>query len=597
MNFKNIFLALTVIFSLCSCAVVYTDPILPMQMNEEDLLFSQAEKNFQAKAYKKALELYNQYLTQFPHGSVSDAALMKMGTIYTAIKSNVNALASYKRLIDEYPNSSFVFGAKIEILAIMQNEGRYDETINQATEMLESADSRIHILRLYIILGNAYMANGFPKDAINFYVAAYKKAKDIEKEAVIEKIENILAKFETSIAPILDGMDDKTLVNHLMRRLDKTTKKQEIHSEKIPLKLEDDGSVTIGCLLPLTGQFEVFGNKALRGVELALSRFSSQNFNRNIKIIIKDTGSDSTQATLSVQELAQAGVSSIIGPVWTAKAAAIEAQRLGIPIVAITQQDGIADIGDCVFRNFFTPEMQVETIVSYAVNKLEISNFAILYPDEKYGKTFMNLFWDKVIAYGGKIVGVESYDLEQTDFEEAIKKLVGLYYDNNEQNEDDEPEPVIDFDAIFIPDSPKRAGLIMPQLAFHDIEDVYVFGSNLWHSDTLIKMARKYVQGALMPDIFFAKSSSYNVRKFVKFFQNTFGEKPEFIEAAAYDTAMILFQTTLNAKFTDDIKNNLLNLIDFQGVTGLTSFDDNGEVQKKLHLLKIIGSRFFEIDF
>ena len=54
--------------------------------------------------------------------------------------------------------------------------------------------------------------------------------------------------------------------------------------------------------------------------------------------------------------------------------------------------------------------MQVKTLVSYAVEKLGLNTFAILYPDENYGKTFMNLFWDEVIANGGKVVGVESYD-------------------------------------------------------------------------------------------------------------------------------------------------------------------------------------------
>jgi hypothetical protein len=36
--------------------------------------------------------------------------------------------------------------------------------------------------------------------------------------------------------------------------------------------------------------------------------------------------------------------------------------------------------------------------------------------------------------------------------------------------------------------------------------------------------------------------------------------------------------------------------VNFPGVTGNTRFDENGEVQKKMHLLKIQGRRFVELD-
>ncbi|MBW1833366.1 MAG: penicillin-binding protein activator, partial [Deltaproteobacteria bacterium] len=381
---------------------------------------------------------------------------------------------------------------------------------------------------------------------------------------------------------------------------------------------------TIGCLLPLSGYYKSFGSKALKGIELALGQFCSQGDRPAIKIIIKDTGSDPDIAVNAVKELFEEHVAAIIGPIFTAESAALEAQSRGIPIVTITQKDNIADTGDYVFRNFFTPKMQVETIVSCAKN---------------YGKVFMNLFWDEVMAYDGKVVGVESYEIDSADFADPIKKLVGLYYelpedlknteeliegedksadfeevkDENEADEpieeessvedeelieDDEPKPVIDFDAIFIPDSPKRAGLIIPQLSFYDVDNVYLFGTNLWHSDILIKMACQYVQNAIMPDIFFAESSSEKVRDFVRTFEKTFREKPDFIEAVAYDTAMMLFQIVSrpDVRFRGAVKNELMKLSNFQGVTGLTSFDNNGELKKDLYLLKIKGNKFVELE-
>jgi ABC-type branched-subunit amino acid transport system substrate-binding protein len=249
----------------------------------------------------------------------------------------------------------------------------------------------------------------------------------------------------------------------------------------------------------------------------------------------------------------------------------------------------------------------------------------------------MNLFWDQVIAHGGSVVGVESYNPTHTDFAEPIKKLVGLYYevpedlkvadlaaeDSQENNEpvtgsttdslivlpleDDEnieteenkkPEAIVDFDAIFIPDAPTKAGLIIPQLAFYDVKDTYLLGTNLWHSDRLIAMARQYVQGAVVPDGFFAEDASENVKNFVGIYQKVFDQKPGFIEAVTYDTAMILFQMVSrpDIRFRNTLKNELERLTDFQGVTGLTSFDNDGEARKQLYLLQIRGNHFFQLE-
>jgi ABC-type branched-subunit amino acid transport system substrate-binding protein len=244
----------------------------------------------------------------------------------------------------------------------------------------------------------------------------------------------------------------------------------------------------------------------------------------------------------------------------------------------------------------------------------------------------MNLFWDRILENGGKIVGVEAYNPQHTDFAGPIKKLVGLYYDipedlkedaqlglEEDQNQsdadspldqdntienqelkpdDEEPEAIVDFDAIFIPDSPRTAGLIIPQLAFYDVKDIYLLGTNLWHSYKLIEMAAQYVQGAIMPDGFFAGSSEPVVQDFVKIFEETYQEKPGFIEAVVYDSAMMIFDV-LNQpelRFKSELKNELLNRTVFSGITGATYFDENGEARKQLYLLRIKGRKFVELE-
>jgi tetratricopeptide (TPR) repeat protein len=624
-------------------------------------LFSRAEKMFQKKSYDNALVLFNEYLDRFPDGPMADAALMRTGAIHVALGNNDSARDVYNRLITEYPESYFVPDAGIEIMVTYYNQGDYVKVIEQAADFLKHAVSESHILRTYILAGDAYLTSGYPKDAVNYYAAAYAKAQDPGKKVIILKLKDAIRKLSPQdIAFLLKGREERFPAGYLMFQLgvisagvekyDDALRELSEFIEKFPdhehvqqaknlISEINQKSIysryTIGCLLPLSGPYRLYGNKALNGVELALNKFSSQNSSSHIKVIIKDTESDPVKTERAVKELFNEKVAAIIGPVIMAEPAAQEAQANGVTIITLTQRDNITSIGDWVFRNFFTPVAQVKALVSYAVEELNLNRFAILYPDENYGKTFMNLFWDEVIAFGGRVTGVESYNSAHTDFSDSIKKLAGLYYEvpeylkindpeaDDEKNEDapiredadtplgdareydetiiekkqEKAEAIVDFDAVFIPDAPKKAGLIIPQLVFYDVIDTYLLGTNLWHSDSLIEMARQYVQDAIMPDGFFAESDSQEVMNFTRTFHKTFHRKPEFIEAVAYDTAMILFRTVSNPdiRFRSDIKNKLKTLNEFRGVTGLTSFDNSGEVRKKLYLLQIKGKGFVEL--
>ena len=652
---------LVIILSFYSCISKQIIPSVPVKLELDEALFMKAEKMYEKEFYNQALDKYREYLERFPDKKMAPAALMKIGTIESILEHYPEAINSYARLIREYPESIFVVDAMLASLQSYYNEGQYQQVLHYASQILQKSISREHVLNIYIILGNTYMAQENPIDAAYYYILAYGKADDLTtKERILVKLKESFKPLKyTDITRVLKPVDGKYLKGLVLYLIGMAKAEDEDYfdakrilfefidkfpdHEKVPkasefLKKLEDLSIyerhTIGCLLPLSGPYKIYGNRALRGIELALNKFISQNINQDtnkiIKIIIKDSGSTPDKAVSAVQELYQEGVAAIIGPIFSVEAAVIEAQNKGIPIITITQKDNITEIGDFVFRNFFTPQMQVKTIVSFAVEKLGVKRFAILYPEDKYGKIFMNLFWDEVLAYGGVVTGLESYSLNQTDFKAPIKKLAGLYYevpedllkqnmieekekskdnlisDDNifngdgetkDDETDKEPEPIIDFDVLFIPDAPKRAGLIMPQLAYNDIKDVYVFGTNLWHSDRLIKMARKYVQDAVMPDIFFAGASSEDVQDFVKCFKDAFGKEPGFIEAVTYDTAMILFSIISrdDVSFRSAIKNELTRMSGFEGITGHTRFTKNGDVEKKLYLLNIKGKKFIEI--
>lgn len=665
---KSIFMYITVsaviLFSGCvSRQIIPAPPAEPIIQGNE--LFSEAETLYNQGAYVKSLDAYQEYIARYPDRPLAAAAMMKIGEIHAIQGQAVEARRAYSLLISRYPGSSFSNDARVNILASLYEGGLYQEVIRQAAEALEDMVSKEHTVRIYAILGDTYLAKGMPVDAANFYLSAYHKSQKPEKSLILVKLKATFARLEAlDILSLLSRMkDDDFLEAYLMYHLGEKYAEEKKYDkavrvltdflnrfpnheysgqaagliEELNLRAVYNGSA-VGCLLPLSGPYETYGQRALKGVELALSRFLMDNSSLSVSLIIKDTASDPKKTVEAVQQLADQHVAAIIGPVITVKEAAEEAQRHGIPIVTLTQKSGITEIGDYVFRHFITPEMQVNELVNYCVSELGLKRFAMLYPEEQYGTAFMNLFWDKVVSAGGQITGVESYDSSQTDFADPIKKLVGLYYkeprelrpspeepseasieepalDPPEQSadmqieddetvedgksaEDEDLRPIVDFDAIFIPDSTKKAGLIIPQLAYYDVTGVYLLGTNLWHSGQLLEMTRQYAQKAIIPDGFFPQSHSPEVAGFVALFRETFGEPPGFMEAITYDTAMMVLDIIRNPEIRSrkQFRNQLADLKNFDGVTGMTSFDQTGEAFKQLYLLRIRGNSFMELN-
>src|SRR4030065_2715508 len=186
--------------------------------------------------------------------------------------------------------------------------------------------------------------------------------------------------------------------------------------------------LSVGAIFPLSGKFAAFGNKALQGAELAIERYNSTEAGkkRPVRLLIKDSKGMPKMAEKAVNELNTDGVDVIIGPILatTADAAAKKAQELRIPIITMTQKEGITDIGGWGFRKRMGNSAQVKGLVDY-VSRLGIKKVAVLYPDNQFGLELTVLFTTEMARLGGEVVASKDYKEGQTDFGPEIKALVG----------------------------------------------------------------------------------------------------------------------------------------------------------------------------
>jgi branched-chain amino acid transport system substrate-binding protein len=375
---------------------------------------------------------------------------------------------------------------------------------------------------------------------------------------------------------------------------------------------------TIGVVLPLSGKQSAIGYKALRGIQLGLGIYGKKS--SNLKLAVVDSEGNPDSARRAVERLVQEdGAMAIIGGVLskTASSEASKAQELGIPTILLSQKAGVTQAGDAIFRNALTSQMQVRSLVEIAMGKLGHKRFAIMFPNDAYGTEYTNLFWDEVRARGGEIVGAQPYDPKETDFGVYVQRLVGNFYLEDRAEEykyrmhqyaeknpkksargggpaiEDILPPIIDFDALFVPDSARAIGQIAPMLRSKNITKMRLLGTNIWNSQNMVTRGGKYVEGAIFVDSVLAGDPSFTRTPFYEEFRATFGEEPGLTEVQAYDSALILRQLISSGGDSTrlELQHHLASLKNFPGAIGPLSATADREILRPMTALTIQDSQ------
>jgi ABC-type branched-subunit amino acid transport system substrate-binding protein/predicted negative regulator of RcsB-dependent stress response len=605
--------------------------------------FTVAEKYQQNGDFQQALTHYRIFLKQARKDERTILALQRMAEIYLKLKNPEKALASLEKLRDTYPNYTWMPEVRYQISVILNQLKKYEASAGEALRWLELYKQHFLQKDVFVLLGDNFCAMGDDKQAFFWWIEAKKDWKDDpEKELELdEKLKTLIAtsspmllshflesERETRYPPeIYHQMSLVFLSQNKLGQAEKATRKllestRNPHwinkGEDVLAKIEKEMAICkncIGCLLPLSGPFAAYGQEVLNGILLGMLGVSTDG--TKLELIVRDTAGDPKKAQDELETLVNIRkIVGVIGPLSskTAAVTAEKAQELGVPMIALTQRRDIVKAGDMVFRNFLTPAQEIDSLLEVAMGQLGLKRFGILYPDNAYGRFCMNLFWDRLDEMGGSVTAVESYPPNVTDFADEIKKMVGLYYprtgdwrrthaqkkitgDPKNETELSEDDPLIDFDAVFIPDTYQRVAMIAPQLVFHDVLGVRLLGTRLWHSPKLLELARNYLQGAVFTSGFLTESENPRVLGFITDYQKNFGATPKILAANGYDTICLLKTIFAENKpqTRDDLRQALLDVPVFEGVTGSFNFDAEGEALKTPLLLTVSGNNVIPI--
>jgi ABC-type branched-subunit amino acid transport system substrate-binding protein len=363
--------------------------------------------------------------------------------------------------------------------------------------------------------------------------------------------------------------------------------------------------LAIGAILPLEGDYAEFGERALKGILLAANAFGNGGGSGEpVEVYVRELGEERGAAKMVVYELARLKrVQAIVGLLLreAAPEVAKRAQQRRIPLLALSQREGLPRTGSYVFRSFMTLSKQAETLAKYAYDVKEFRRFAILSPRNTYGRKLAEAFKGEVHKLGGEIVGENTYVVGKSDFAVELKELFLL--ETFERLEGRrlirESTPGVEVDALFIPDNYDAVAQIAPYLAFYGLQDVALLGSNGWNSPFLTELAEEHVDGSVFVDGFFAKSVRDETKDFVELFKRVYGYEPGLLEAESYDAAMLLLLSMETGdgyyQGRSALRDRLISADLYHGATGDIYFDASGEASKELFLLTVEEGEIKEV--
>ncbi len=355
----------------------------------------------------------------------------------------------------------------------------------------------------------------------------------------------------------------------------------------------DSDYAAVGVILPLSGRYGSYGKAVLRGIQCSAGVFEPCSSDLKVRLVIRDSAGDPVKATAAFQNLmASEQVVGAIGPLAQVEVGAVakQADQYQVPLIALSQKQGIANSSPYVFRNFLTIEDQVQTLARY-VCASQLREVAILHPKTRLGQTYRDIFTQEVERCEGKVKATASYDPTQGNYQDGIR---GLKFSIQKHKLGAE----IGFEALFIPDSYSNLSKIIPLLAFHNVKGVQLLGAAGWNNPKLVNTHPEAMEGAIFVGGFFSNSSAGPTRRFTQNFRHAFGGEPSFLEAYGYDS-MQLIQRALKQKRSasrQELRDMLLRTKSFPGATGAITFDNSGDAKRHLVILTVKDGKIRELE-
>jgi branched-chain amino acid transport system substrate-binding protein len=363
----------------------------------------------------------------------------------------------------------------------------------------------------------------------------------------------------------------------------------------MPVVAQDEcdfaGEAVIGVIAPLTGDIPKVGESTVEAAEMARDEINAEcgleidGENYEVVIIVEDNESKAeSSVAVATRLIVEENVVAIIGPQSSKQAVPTGqvANDRETPMISPWSTNPATTLDrPWVFRVAFLDPFQGPVVAGFVQKEFDAKTAAVLYDvASDYPKGLAENFRDAAEAIGIDVVAFESFTTGDTDFSSQLTNIVAT-------------NP----DVIFTPQYYNEVPLIVQQARELGYEGPIV-GSDSWGTPDLLDLCGEACNGLFFSTHYAPDIATEVGQKFITAYEELYGSKPDDVAALTYDAFQLLFTAIRDAQSLDrkDIRDALANIQLYEGVTGIMSFDEQGDPIKCAVIIQIKDGAFTYYD-
>jgi len=345
--------------------------------------------------------------------------------------------------------------------------------------------------------------------------------------------------------------------------------------------------IRIGAISPFTGEGANYGKAARTAIDLAVDEINKKGGINGRKLVVQyeDDKGNPKDALSAFNKLATVDkVPAILGPFYSTNVLAcapVANRSKTVLLTGTATSDNIRDAGEYVFRVCPSNDEQAKTIAKFVFENLGLRKSFIIYRNVDYGITLRDKFEKAFKALGGTILGAEAVTPDTSDLRAQLTKAKAVSAE-------------LIYAAVHYPEG----GALLRQAKELGVSSVIV-GTDGGYDPKLLEIAGEAAEGSYWVTIGWGdESSNPNIARFRKAYKEHYEEEPGVYSGLFYDAAHVLAKALAEAKAIDgpSLQEALSNIV-YEGPTGITKFDEFGDVEKPFAVYIVKSGQFVPVDF
>ncbi|MDO5406419.1 MAG: ABC transporter substrate-binding protein [Eubacteriales bacterium] len=339
---------------------------------------------------------------------------------------------------------------------------------------------------------------------------------------------------------------------------------------------------TLGLICPLSGSSAVSGQILKNATEMAIDEINAAGgINGEIPIVmaeVDDEGVPANSVTAMQKLVEQDKVNAVIGSqASSCTLANMEITKAAkIPqITPASSNPAVTESGNpFIYQMTATDSLHMQNIMKYMSEEKGAKSFAILYESSDFGTGGFKIASAICADYGLTMVDSEVYNAGDTDFSVVLSKM-------------QKAEP----DFFIFWGYHTEVAMICKQMKQYGI-DFPAIGQG-YNSPELTNLGGSAVDGVMIDTAFDAANPDEKVQEFDKKYTELFGAGYDQNAPQSYD-AVYVIKDAVERCIKDgkdyrngEVLNSYIKSTQWDGVTGVTTFDENGRMNKELLIIQI----------